>query len=425
MSTTKLMLRAIRRSLRRLQQDFRSLITTNRSSQDNYVVAGFVISGIFIFAALHTIFNMVLTTDSNSNVGYFDLYGENLTSCWSSAFVGRQSSASWPASVEMMGAHHHSHSKQISTTSKSIRADIRIVHKWNVTFWQQHKIIPQAGQCLIEVNSPSLFSSFRSPHFQCLPSFIIAGAMKCGTGELMKWLNFHPYLRLIENKRDQTRESHFFSLQQQHFPAQLSTPSERYALLQNYSHYLPSLTLEEVSKVYTFEKSPDYIRSAHSLQLIHSALPSVKLIIILRNPVLRALSEFSHHCRHHRYVKLLEAVTIRDIVYSKGSVLRVQHEGASHPTSNQQPQQQQQQRQYFIGRQYMVERSDLPTNSYYRLSYPCSTEDMVRYFSPTPIIATTVSVASTISEQEQQQQYLPEEIEHGYYAKQLQRLFDM
>jgi hypothetical protein len=30
---------------------------------------------------------------------------------------------------------------------------------------------------------------------KCLPSFIIAGAMKCGTGELMKWLNLNPFLR--------------------------------------------------------------------------------------------------------------------------------------------------------------------------------------------------------------------------------------
>ena len=36
----------------------------------------------------------------------------------------------------------------------------------------------------------------KSQDVRCLPSFIIIGAMKSGTGELMKWLEWHPLLRV-------------------------------------------------------------------------------------------------------------------------------------------------------------------------------------------------------------------------------------
>lgn len=58
---------------------------------------------------------------------------------------------------------------------------------------EEHSIIryrnsvePDAGVCVRESNSLGL---------RCLPSFLIIGAMKSGTGDLMDWLNLHPNLQ--------------------------------------------------------------------------------------------------------------------------------------------------------------------------------------------------------------------------------------
>lgn len=45
---------------------------------------------------------------------------------------------------------------------------------------------PDAGVCVRESDSLG---------FRCLPSFLIIGAMKSGTGQLMDWLNLHPNLQ--------------------------------------------------------------------------------------------------------------------------------------------------------------------------------------------------------------------------------------
>ena len=44
---------------------------------------------------------------------------------------------------------------------------------------------------------------------------------------------------------------------------------------------------------------------------MHSILPSAKLIILLRDPVKRAVSEFRHHCRHGRYIRLTRPIIAR------------------------------------------------------------------------------------------------------------------
>jgi hypothetical protein len=51
-------------------------------------------------------------------------------------------------------------------------------------------VIPDAGVCVKESDSLGL---------RCLPSFLIIGAMKSGTGQLMDWLNFHPNLQSGRN----------------------------------------------------------------------------------------------------------------------------------------------------------------------------------------------------------------------------------
>jgi hypothetical protein len=204
---------------------------------------------------------------------------------------------------------------------------------------------------------------------RCLPSFIIAGAMKCGTGELMKWLQLHPRLRVGSGPKDK-REVHFFTspnslsptgtvvsiasaasasvvaagadigagtipdigagtipaaatnLQSNatslHLSSVNNSPStassfsveQQIKELMEYAQFFPKFSMDEAATQYTFEKSPDYIRDKHALLRISSALPSMRMILLLRNPALRAMSEFSHHCRHGRYGRLTRAHTV-------------------------------------------------------------------------------------------------------------------
>ena len=71
-----------------------------------------------------------------------------------------------------------------------------------------------------------------------------------------------------------------------------------------------------------FEKSPDYIRSRSAIAAIHSLLPGIKLIALLRDPARRALSEFVHHCRHRRYIEIIDNIVI-GAQYKKGSILNI------------------------------------------------------------------------------------------------------
>lgn len=135
--------------------------------------------------------------------------------------------------------------------------------------------------------------------------------MKSGTGELMKWLDRHPFLqvgkgKLIENDKEiETNEVHYFG---ENF-----TKSTCKWL--SYLQFFPdfgevSETLDSsIREIYTFEKSPDYIRSEEKIKQMKTLLPNLKLLIILRNPVTRAISGFDHNCRHGRYVRLLIDVT--------------------------------------------------------------------------------------------------------------------
>jgi hypothetical protein len=274
---------------------------------------------------------------------------------------------------------------------------------------------------------PSLDSGSAAQDIRCLPSFIIAGAMKCGTGELMKWLQLHPKLALGTGAGDK-REVHFFtSTAHSSQDENKKTTSEGNcsispSKLLEYAQYFPAFTAQQAREVYTFEKSPDYIREATALRNIHALLPSVKIVLLLRNPSLRALSEFNHHCRHERYGKVTKDVHNADtgaLLYGKDDVVRVDLEGA-----------------WGLGK-----------GSYQLLSFPCSAQDAETYFmrsrgsrqrrrrhlsnstettvEPSHTSSqggstdgnSTISPSSTIAAGA----FVPE-IEHGFYERQLQHL---
>ena len=121
-----------------------------------------------------------------------------------------------------------------------------------------------------------------------IPSFIIIGAQRCGTTSLFKYLTQHPSIRTPLYK-----EIHFFDnyngayklgfrWYRGHFPT-------------HDFHFLKNDNKK--SKVLTGEATSYYMFHPWCPQRIKDALPDVKIIAILRNPVDRAYSHYQHSVR--------------------------------------------------------------------------------------------------------------------------------
>lgn len=105
-----------------------------------------------------------------------------------------------------------------------------------------------------------------------LPDFLIVGAMKAGTTSLAAWLRAHPRVFVPDDK-----ELHFFDVRWNEgldwYRAQFADASD-----------------EEIAG----EATPSYmVRDVH-IQRMASVVPDARLIVLLRNPVDRAWSQFNH-----------------------------------------------------------------------------------------------------------------------------------
>lgn len=153
---------------------------------------------------------------------------------------------------------------------------------------------PDAGLCIQN-------KALVGPTLHCLPSLLIIGAMKSGTGTMMRWLNEHPQLRSGTGAANKN-EIHFFPFSGQCAWTQYI---DYFALSSNDIQYDGTTTgtmQDPRSRVpQTFDKSPDYMRSPAAMTQIREMLPSVKLLVLLREPVRRTISAFNHNCKHKRY----------------------------------------------------------------------------------------------------------------------------
>jgi len=113
-----------------------------------------------------------------------------------------------------------------------------------------------------------------------LPSFIIFGVPRCGTTSLYNYLVQHPSIIPAL-----TKEINFFALNflkgvswyKMHFPIIL----EKYKIKKDFRDYFM-----------TGEGSATSIYHPHASSRIKKTIPNVKLIVMLRNPVDRALSQY-------------------------------------------------------------------------------------------------------------------------------------
>jgi hypothetical protein len=129
------------------------------------------------------------------------------------------------------------------------------------------------------------FQRVRTGLIRLMPDFVIIGAQRCGTTTLYNYLKRHPYCVPAPGK-----EVHFFDINfekgttwyRTHFPSFL------------YKCYVEQIRRQDLV---VGEASPYYVFHPHAARRILETVSSVKLILLLRNPVDRAYSHYHHEIR--------------------------------------------------------------------------------------------------------------------------------
>jgi len=106
-----------------------------------------------------------------------------------------------------------------------------------------------------------------------LPDFLIIGAMKGGTSSLYDWIGKHPDVAL---SREQ--EVHFFSV-----------------YYRKGLNYYRSFFPKKSTGKFTGESSPYYLYHPLVPERVKKDVPRCKIIVVLRDPVLRAYSHYQMH----------------------------------------------------------------------------------------------------------------------------------
>lgn len=126
-----------------------------------------------------------------------------------------------------------------------------------------------------------------------LPSFLIIGAAKTGTTSLYSWLKQHPQVYMTPVK-----ETNFFAFEGENLDFPPGTVNEKYLAncktnIESYCEQFKGVTNE----IAIGEASPIYLYNPKAAERILHYIPNAKLIVILRNPIERAYSNFLHHIR--------------------------------------------------------------------------------------------------------------------------------
>ena len=170
-------------------------------------------------------------------------------------------------------------------------------------------------------NSPTPFFEKLHRGLTCpirlLPNFLIIGTQKGGTTSLYHYLQTHPSIASAARK-----EVHFFDRRSNlhkglawyrgHFPTRV----EKYYV----QHLLGQAFL-------TGEATPEYLFLPHIPQRVAQILPHVKLVVLLRNPVDRAYSQYQHAVlQGHETRSFEEAITAQQASIAREQALILQDE---------------------------------------------------------------------------------------------------
>ena len=143
---------------------------------------------------------------------------------------------------------------------------------------------------------------------RALPDFLIIGEAKCGTTSLYDDLVSHP--SVLEAA---VKEVHFFDLR---YHRGLDWYKAQFPLAWR-------MRRTPGDRVQTGEASPYYLFHPHAPARIKQAMPGVKLIAMLRNPVERAYSHYQHEFRKHRETLTFEEAVAREPERLRGELERM------------------------------------------------------------------------------------------------------
>ena len=137
---------------------------------------------------------------------------------------------------------------------------------------------------------------------RALPSFIIVGTAKGGTTSLFEYLSKHP--RVFPPLRKQVKYFYYnyalgFDWYQAHFPLRRKLNS---------------------NQGITGEATPNYMFRAEAIQRIALALPNIKLIALLRNPVERAYSHYNYVQRVSKEALSFDEAINKELNYPDGNM---------------------------------------------------------------------------------------------------------
>jgi hypothetical protein len=151
-------------------------------------------------------------------------------------------------------------------------------------------------------SNPGWFSGVEKEYWYCrlspimrLPNFVVIGAPKCGTTSLYYYLRQHPDIYLPERK-----ELHYFS--HDCLRERMAGPGDRHALSslcssrQQYEeHYAKARDQKAVGDI-----SPSYFYFSEVSERIKHELGDPKIILMVRDPIQKAFSQYMHLVRDNR-----------------------------------------------------------------------------------------------------------------------------
>jgi hypothetical protein len=163
-------------------------------------------------------------------------------------------------------------------------------------------------------NHPKLYFLYKQGIFKVLtaksrvlPDFLIIGAAKCGTTSLYDYVIQHPDIYPALRK-----ETKFFDVD---YKMGITRYRSNFPL--NFSKFL----IEKIQKkkFLTGEATPGYLHNYHSANRVHKELPNIKLIVILRNPIDRAFSDYQMRVRaKHENRTFLDVIKYEENLLADG-----------------------------------------------------------------------------------------------------------
>jgi hypothetical protein len=133
-----------------------------------------------------------------------------------------------------------------------------------------------------------------------MPNFLIIGAAKAGTTSLYYYLNQHPEIYMSSFK-----EPRFFALEGEKLNFQNPDGDINYTSVTSLEAYY-KLFEDVTNEIAIGEASPLYLYSSKATERIKYYIPNANLIAILRDPVQRAFSCYTHLVRENHEKLLFE-----------------------------------------------------------------------------------------------------------------------